>query len=892
MKDAFGATPIARTDYQPHDFLIKKVDLVFDLFEHSAKIISTLTITTNPDSNKAGGDLILDGKEVNLLALSRDGAVLISGVDYTLDAESLVVHGMPDHCVVKIETEVFPAKNTTLEGLYQSSGNFCTQCEAEGFRRISYFPDRPDVLSCFDVKIIADKKRYPVLLSNGNESGRGDLPHNRHWVSWNDPHPKPCYLFALVAGDLEYIQDQFITASGKPIELRIYVEKHNLDKCDHAMTSLKHSMQWDEQVYGLEYDLDVFMIVAVDDFNMGAMENKGLNIFNSKYVLASQQTATDTDFQGVEAVIAHEYFHNWTGNRVTCRDWFQLSLKEGLTVFRDQEFSSDMNSRAVKRIEDVRFLRARQFPEDAGPMAHPIRPDSYIEINNFYTVTIYEKGAEVIRMMHTLLGAKNFRKGMDLYFARHDGQAVTCDDFVVAMEVASGVDLKQFRRWYSQSGTPTLAVKSSYDEGLQQYRLTVRQSCPPTPGQVTKEPFHLPFSVALFDQCGKEIPLVLDSMKTEDRLPAVNFKTSPMQCNLDIRESHQEFTFYEVPSCPVPSLLRGFSAPVILDYEYSNQELALLLAHDTDSFNRWEASQTLTTRRIEQIAKDDQSDSGLDEIIFESFRKLLTDTSVDYALRAETLRMPTIEMIGERHHHFDIDNLNRAHKQWKKLLVTKLVPELEGCLSNSYAAEFSIDAKSVGRRALHNQCLSMLVSLQDPRWTDLALTQFDRSTNMTDQLAALTALLNSGSEHAVIALERFYSAWQNDKLVIDKWFAIQAMTDLPTTLNRVEELLNHRDFDITNPNRVRSLIAAFAVNNPVQFHAADGRGYKLLTRIIEQLDDINPQVAARLTGPLIRWRRLDNSRQLELKKCLESIAAKEGLSNDVYEIVNKSLIEG
>ena len=882
MKDTGLTSAIARSDYLPSNYLVHKVGLLFDLFDECARVRSSLHVAMNEISNDKSRVFSLDGKDLKLLALTRDGVVLRKGTDYTLDADHLLIHDMPDQCLIVIDTEIYPAKNTALEGLYQSSGNFCTQCEAEGFRRITFFPDRPDVMACYEVKIISDKK-YPILLSNGNEVGRGELEGNRHWVQWLDPHPKPSYLFALVAGDLGVVKDQFVTASGRHVDLCIYVEHHNLGKCDHVMVSLKRAMRWDEEVYGLEYDLDIYMIVAVDDFNMGAMENKGLNVFNSKYVLADRLTATDVDFQGIEAVIAHEYFHNWTGNRVTCRDWFQLSLKEGLTVFRDQEFSADLNSRAVKRIEDIRLLRARQFPEDAGPMSHPIRPDSYIEINNFYTVTIYEKGAEVIRMMHTLMGPQKFREGIDLYFSRHDGQAVTCEDFVSAMEAASGVDLRQFRHWYSQAGTPVLTVNSHYDQSLQQYRLTIEQFCPPTPGQPHKEVFHLPLSVALLDSDGLPMPLNLDA----------NANHGPVEITLDVLQAKNEFTFHQVAERPVPSLLRGFSAPVLLDYNYNNEELAFLLANDDDSFNRWESGQLLVSRRIEQLASDQQDDDALDALIFQGFKKLLSDPAVDAALKAKALQLPTIEMIAERRDVFDIDSLNQAHKNWQRKLISALKSTLASCLTESESlvevTEFAMDSDSVGRRALHNRCLGLLVQSSDLRWSEAAQSQFHRATNMTDQLAALAALIDCGGEQAKAAVAYFYTQWQSEKLVIDKWFAIQAMADSPETIANVRQLMTHRDFDIKNPNRVRSLVGVFSMSNPVQFHAAGGQGYELLTETIVRLDDINPQVAARLVNPLIRWRRFDDSRQKKLQKCLKKIAAKPGLSNDVYEIVSKAL---
>ncbi|OED39162.1 aminopeptidase N [Chromatiales bacterium (ex Bugula neritina AB1)] len=878
MRDGSAPKPIARADYTPSNFLIDTVDLQFDLADENTRVVSTLAVRRNPEAQDGGDELSLDGNELTLLSLKLDTVLLVEGADYSLAADKLQVYRMPAACVLEITTGINPKNNTALEGLYLTSGNFCTQCEAEGFRRITYYLDRPDIMARFSVRIVADQKRYPVLLSNGNEVDRGESGDGRHWVLWQDPYPKPCYLFALVAGNLSYINDTYTTASGRTVGLKIYVEQHNLDKCAYAMESLIKSMRWDEQVYGLEYDLDLYMVVAVDDFNMGAMENKGLNIFNSKYVLADQATATDTDFQGVESVIAHEYFHNWTGNRVTCRDWFQLSLKEGLTVFRDQEFSSDLNSRAVKRIDDVRLLRTRQFPEDAGPMAHAVRPDSYIEINNFYTVTIYEKGAEVIRMMHSLLGAEDFRRGMDLYFQRHDGQAVTCEDFVAAMEAASSIDLAQFRLWYSQSGTPVVSVETEYSKTTQQFTLRLKQNCP-LASQQSNKPFHIPFAVALLDAQGHAMPLQMDGCDG-----------APIERLLDFTTSETEFCFTQVKSKPVPSLLRRFSAPVLLEFEQPDEELALLLAHDSDPFNRWEASQILATRRMERYVEDG-GHQELDQAFIEAFSGVLSDPSLDAALRAETLMLPTIEAVAERHDRFEIDALAAARRWLQRSLALQLEQQLSEIVHTliPVSTEFRVNAESIGRRSLRNRCLNYLVATRKSEWLEYAYIQFQRANNMTDQIAALNALVNARSEYTDLALVEFYDRWKEDRLVIDKWFSIQAMADTPTVIGTVKKLMSHADFDISNPNRARSLIGAFAVGNPIWFHAADGEGHRFLTDCILSLDAINPQVAARLVSPLIRWKRFDPARQASMRASLEKISQKTGLSNDVFEIVDKGL---
>ncbi len=871
---------IHRKDYTPSNFLIDTVELEFDLQEKQVRVKSRLAIRKNPEAREQDNTLTLVGCELKLLSVVCDGKKLDLSSDLSHTPESLVINSFGDQCVVEIETEIYPDKNTALEGLYRSSGNYCTQCEAEGFRRITYFLDRPDVMSRYTVKIVAESNAYPVMLSNGNKSAEGHLDNGRHWVEWVDPHPKPCYLFALVAGNLEHVKDSYTTKSGQHVGLYIYTEKHNIDKCDHAMKSLIAAMRWDEETYGLEYDLDNYFVVAVDDFNMGAMENKGLNIFNSKYVLADQQTATDTDFQGIESVIAHEYFHNWTGNRVTCRDWFQLSLKEGLTVFRDQQFSSDMNSASVKRIEDVRRLRNYQFPEDAGPTAHPIRPDSFVEINNFYTLTVYEKGAEVIRMMHTLLGAEKYRRGIDLYFERHDGCAVTCEDFICAMEDASGVDLQQFRQWYSQSGTPRVQVTQSYDEQSKTCEFTFTQSH----AEKGVQPYHIPFSLALFDDNGAALPLICELDNK-----------APLERTMQLTERQTVIRFQELAARPVPSLLRNFTAPIILEYEYKDQELAFLLASDNQPFTRWEAGQTLASRQIEAAAKSLANDEEMiiDQGFVDSYRRILKDDSIDPALCAEMLDLPSIESVAAAADVFDVVNLHKARCWIRLALASALEGELAARLDSNpgRSKSFQIDAASIGSRALHNSCLSYLLLLNDETWLTVACERYDQANNMTDRLASLRGLLGSSQELASPRLHQFYRQFSDQRLVIDKWFSLQATIDQPAVIDQVKALAGHKDFDLTNPNRVRALVGAFSSGNLVHFHHQSGAGYNFLTEIVLQLDSINPQVSARLVGPLLRWKRFCPGRQHQMRHCLEAIAATATLSRDVRELVNKSLEE-
>ena len=876
-----NSTPqtIHLSDYTPPDYFIKNVDLSFDLYDEATRVTSVLNVYRRLADETAEKPLILLGQALTLIQLAIDGVMLDESA-YVVTEQTLTIAQVPAEFTLTIETEINPKANTALEGLYQSSGNFCTQCEAEGFRRITYFLDRPDVMACFTTTIEADKAKFPVMLSNGNPIAQGDKG-DRHWIKWEDPFPKPCYLFALVAGDLVKIEDQFTTKSGREVALHIFVESQNHDKCDHAMQSLKKAMAWDEQVFGLEYDLDIYMIVAVDDFNMGAMENKGLNVFNSKYVLAKPETATDADFDGIEGVIGHEYFHNWTGNRVTCRDWFQLSLKEGLTVFRDQEFSSDMGSRAVKRIQEVRVLRTAQFAQDAGPMAHPIRPDAYMEISNFYTVTVYNKGAEVVRMLHTLLGADGFRKGMDQYFARHDGQAVTTEDFVAAMADANHTDFTRFKRWYSQAGTPELQVSSRYDAATCRYYLSIAQSCPATPGQTEKRRFHIPFAIGLLDQDGHDIALNLDGTLS-DRSTMI----------LHIKADQETFCFNDVPCEPVPSLLRGFSAPVRLSYDYTDEQLAFLMAHDSDEFNRWDASQMFSMAVIGRLIEDYQAQRVmvLDQAFSEAFGKTLTHPTLNQSLISEALSLPSENYLSEMLEKIDVDAIHHARLFLKKALAEAHQLAFRDLYNaNQSTGEYQFNAKEVGQRRLKNLCLSYLIELDNQECVDLCVSQFVMGDNMTDELSALQLLTNRNCIERMMALEAFYYKWQEDPLVLDKWFSIQATTKIKGALSMVRSLLLHPDFNFKNPNKVRALIGAFVHNNPHQFHAIDGGGYVFLADQVLRLDPINPQIAARLVSVFTRWKKYDHVRRDLMITQLERIQTTPDLSKDVFEIVTKSL---
>ena len=870
------AQAILRQNYAPPSHLVDSATLTIALEEDHATVTSRLQISRNPACERQ--PLELYGEQLELLELRVNGQPLELG-DYLLTHDKLTLTQVPEHCELEIVNRIQPQLNTSLQGLYKSGGMFCTQCEAEGFRRIAYFLDRPDVMTRFTTTIIADKQRYPVLLSNGNPVERGEYDDGRHWVRWEDPYRKPSYLFALVAGDLGCRRDSFTTASGRSVALEIYTEHENLEQTGHAMAALKRAMRWDEEAYGLEYDLDIYMIVAVGDFNMGAMENKGLNIFNTQYVLASPQTATDTDFDNVEAVIGHEYFHNWTGNRVTCRDWFQLSLKEGLTVFREQQFSATVGSSAVKRINDVRILRAHQFPEDASPMAHPVRPEQYLEINNFYTATVYNKGAELIRMYHTLLGADGYARGMRLYFQRHDGQAVTCDDFLAAMADANDTDLGQFALWYSQAGTPVLHIDDDYDPASRRYTLQVRQSCPPTPGQEHKEPFHLPLTVSLLGADGSELPL---------RLAGENDTAPAGQRVLPVRRSEQQFEFIDIPERPRPSLLRGFSAPVRLNYPYSNDDLAFLFAHDSDPFNRWEAGQRLMVSLLL-----DWLEAGAGQVpaeLTEAARRTLLHDTLDPAFIAEALTPPSESYLSEQVAVIDPIGIHDSRELLRRRLGEQLHEHWhEQYRSLTGSGPYRRDAVSSGRRRLKNLCLDYLAGCQHGDADELCLQQFRRADNMTDRLAALALLADTQTDAAAAALDEFYSQWRHEPLVVDKWFRVQALSRRGDTLERVRALTAHPAFELRNPNKVRALIGAFCQGNPARFHALDGQGYRFLTDNVIALNDINPQVAARLVTALSRWRRYDRRRQQMMKLELERILCVPQLSNDVREIVSRSL---
>ena len=884
MRDALPKT-IHLKDYQVPEFLIDKTDLAFTLEESSTLVSAELTMRRNPDSKDQSAPLVLHGQELKLEAVSIDNSEL-SSEQYALGEETLTIAVVPEQFVLKTKTRIEPHNNTSLEGLYQSQRMYCTQCEAEGFRKITYYLDRPDVMSLFTTRITADKSRFPVLLSNGNNIGSGDNDDGTHWALWEDPFKKPAYLFALVAGDLEFIEDSFKTMNGRDVTLRIFVESKDIDKCDHAMASLIHSMKWDEEVYGREYDLDIFNIVAVDDFNMGAMENKSLNIFNTSCVLAVPETTTDAGFQRVEAVVAHEYFHNWSGNRVTCRDWFQLSLKEGFTVFRDAEFSSDMGSRTVKRVEDVSLLRTVQFAEDAGPMAHPIRPASFIEISNFYTVTVYEKGAEVVRMIYNLLGADLFRKGSDLYFDRHDGQAVTCEEFVKAMEDASGKDLTQFRRWYSQAGTPQLDVSGEYDDAAQTYALTVKQSCKPTQGQPEKENFHIPLSVSLLGDAGAY------ALKLQDQAADCE-QSDNTEMVLDIKESEQRFVFENIAEQPTPSLLRGFSAPVHLKVDYSRDELMFLMSRDSDGFCRWDAAQQLGVQVLNDmmLAAQNSQSMQVDKRLIEAYRSLLQDESLDKSMVALMLKLPAEAYLVGLQDKADVQAIYAARTTARLQIAEALEQELWSAYqSNQTDAAYAASAEQIASRSLKNVALSYLMLLESDKALQACVLQYDAAHNMTDVLAALTAIVNSpfGAEKARV-LAHFYDRWKDEALVINQWFMVQACCSVPGTLDHVKNLMDHPAFDIKNPNKVRALVGAFAGQNLVNFHQADGAGYEFLADQIICLNKLNPQIASRLLGPLSKWKKYNDQSAVQMKSALERIMAEPDLSKDVFEVVSKSL---
>ena len=884
MDPRTAVTPPTATylrDYRAPDFLIDQADLDFDLGEDSTQVGARLQLRRAAGS-APDAPLVLQGERLELLEIAVDGRTL-TAAEYGVTDTELSIESVPDRFELRCLTRLRPQDNTELTGLYKSSGNFCTQCEAEGFRRITYFLDRPDVMARYTTTITADRAAYPVLLSNGNLLAQGEADGGRHWARWEDPFPKPSYLFALVAGKLGWIEDEFITASGRRVQLFIYVQPHNLDMCDHAMQSLKKAMRWDEEVYGREYDLDRFMIVAVDDFNMGAMENKGLNIFNSKFVLARPDTATDQDYQNIEGIIGHEYFHNWSGNRVTCRDWFQLSLKEGFTVFRDQEFSADMGSPAVQRIHDVNLLRTHQFREDAGPMAHPIRPDSYVEINNFYTTTVYNKGAEVVRMLRTLVGNEGFRRGTDLYFERHDGQAVTTEDFVRAIEDANAIRLQQFRHWYSQAGTPVVTVERYYDAQARTYTLSFAQHCPPTPGQADKLPFHIPLALALLGPDGEELPLRLYGESI----------AQPGTRVVQLSREQESFVFQDVDRAPVPSLLRGFSAPVRLHIDYDESELSFLLARDPDPFCRWEAGQQLAVRLLLVLTEAGQAGRPLEvpAAFVEALREVLTAEELDPAFRAVALTLPSETYLAEYMAAIDPEAVHAARQLLRRTLAQALRAEWLGCyqtLAGAGPARF--DAGSMGRRSLRNLCLNYLMELDgDAEVLGMCVDQFEQADTMTDRFAALTALAQREDAVADHSLQSFYETWQRNPQVLDKWFSVQATSRRRDTLQRVAELVRHPAFSLRNPNRVYALLRNFGQANPARFHSGAGAAYGFMAERILELDALNPQVAARLAGVFNDWRRYAEPYRSGMQTALQTMRDRCNLSPDVYEIVEKSL---
>ncbi len=869
------------TDYKPSDFLLDHVFLHFDLHEDHALVKAILNLRRNPQGLTEETTLVLDGQAMELKNVLLDGVKLAPG-QYQTDEQHLKIFDVPDVFTLETEVRIKPQENTQLSGLYKSRNIFCTQCESHGFRRITYFLDRPDVLTHFTTCITSDKSNYPVLLSNGNLVDSHELADNRHWVKWEDPTRKPCYLFALVAGNLDVIEDVFITQSERAVKLAVYVEPGKGEQATHAMHSLKLAMRWDEDNYGREYDLDMYMVVGVSDFNFGAMENKGLNLFNDKYILAKPEVATDEDYINILAVIGHEYFHNWSGNRVTVRDWFQITLKEGLTVFREHQFTAENTSKTVKRIQEAKTIRNVQFAQDAGPMAHPVYPDSYIEINNFYTVTIYEKGAEIIRMLHTILGPSLFRKAMDIYFTRNDGNPVTVEEFVQAMESASGLDLTQFRRWYKQSGTPVLTIKDDYDAKSQTYNLQVMQSCPPTPGQPVKENFHIPLAIGLIGEDGQEIAL--------ERQGEPEWGVGSQILN--IKQHTESFKFFNVTSKPVPSLLRDFSAPVKLQYNYSEEDLIFLMLHDTDAFNRWDASQQLALKIMLRLIENYEQELEMRAPyqFLDVLGNIFENESLDKALIAEMLILPAETYLIEQMGVADVDAIHDVREWLRKHIALKLKPQLLAYYHKHNTPNFyTLDPASVSQRRLKNLALAYLAHLGDSEFYSLCLAQFHAANNMTDVMGALQALNNIDCDARKEALFGFYYRWQHESLVVDKWFSLQAQSSLPNTLQVVKSFTKHPAFDIKNPNRIRAIIGAFCTGNPVNFHDITGEGYTFLADHVLEIDHYNSQMSARLLEPLTRWKKFDTTRQALMKQELERIAAKPKLSSDLYEIVTKSL---
>jgi len=862
-------------DYTEPNFWVNTTELTFELQPESTLVTARLELERNT-KRPANSPLELDGHELELISVSVNGNTL-SADQYQLSDEQLIIPNLPDSAVLETKVKINPANNTALDGLYRSGGMYCTQCEAQGFRRITFYPDRPDVMSVFTTHIVADAKINPVMLSNGNLVS-GEETAGVRTVTWHDPHKKPSYLFALVAGDLLVKEDRFVTQSGREVALKLYVEPQNIDKTDYALDALKRSMRWDEEVYGREYDLDIFMIVAVDDFNMGAMENKGLNIFNSSCVLANPATATDTAYQRIESIVAHEYFHNWSGNRVTCRDWFQLSLKEGFTVFRDASFSADMNSAVVKRIEDATLMRTAQFAEDAGPMAHPVQPDSYIEISNFYTMTIYEKGAEVVRMLNKIVGAEGFRKGSDLYFERHDGQAVTIHEFVGAMEDANNIDLTLFKRWYKQAGTPLVQASTEYNTSTQQLKLTLTQQCPDTPGQTNKLPMWLPVQLGLIAENGQDIPIQVEPANAWNDASQV----------LHFTEQEQQFVFSNVPSNVRLSLFRDFSAPIKLEYDQSDDDLLFLLEHDSDGFNQWDAGQKLMLRWVQQAQSgvfelSDQAKQGL--------KNLLSRSDLDGDLVAYLLKVPSESYIAEFSESIDPIAIHQAREKVVGALASALELEFKNCYERlNIKQEYAPVHKQMASRSLKNLCLSYWAKAS-AEGVQQAEQQYNESDNMTDQISALTILVNEANkDQAQIVLDKFYQQWQHDSLVVNQWFSVQAGSTALGTVSHINELLAHSAFDWRNPNKIRAVLGAFANQSLVNFHQMNGEGYEVLKDAILRLNKANPQIASRLITPLTRWKRFVPAHSKLMKEQLETILNSGELSKDVYEVVSKSLI--
>ncbi len=873
-------------DYRIFPYVIENIHLEFDLTAKKTIVQSHMLISKNSNyandaDDNACPSLILDGEDLKLLAIKIDGAAL-TAKDYVKSDNRLTINNLPTKFKLYIKTEINPQDNKKLEGLYKSGSAYCTQCEAEGFRRITYFPDRPDVMSRYKVTIRANKTANPILLSNGNNIENGDLTDNIHYAVWDDPFPKPSYLFALVAGDLAEVSDGFTTKSGRNVDLKIFVEHGNDNKCDYAMDALKRSMRWDEVRFNLEYDLDIFNIVAVSDFNMGAMENKSLNIFNAKYILADKNSATDADFANIEAIVAHEYFHNWTGNRVTCRDWFQLSLKEGLTVFRDQEFSADQRSKSLTRINDVRQLRARQFPEDASPLSHPVRPESYMEINNFYTATIYEKGAEVIRMIHSILGEEDFQKGCGLYFQRYDGMAVTCDDFIKAMVDASDVDLSQFKLWYSQSGTPKVTIHEEYDSENKIYRLKLSQTTDPTADQAIKKPLHIPLKIAVLGKDGKPQQATYLTETADEHL-------------LHLKSASEDFNFENIAEKPMLSINRNFTAPIIIENNNDNIAKAFLMAHDNDSFCRWEACQQFSCDILLKITKDIQSGKDINNITInndyiKAMGKIINDDGLDNGFKSLLLTLPSEEYIAEQMTVIDVDAIHQARQYLRQTIAMTYQKDFIRIYNEQIINDdFEPTSAQAGKRSLRNLSLFYMAIACKDNASEILYNHFKSSNNMTDIIAGLAELCQLNTAEKTKALAEFHDEWQNDPQVMDKWLMIQATAKNNNSLNNVKSLMKHPIFNINNPNKIRALIGAFSMANPTGFHDKSGSGYDFLAGEVIKIDKINPQVAARLLSPLGQWRRFDEIRQDKMTAALKRILAQKDLSSDVFEIASKSL---